>query len=139
MPTRLAALEECRQAFAAFRAHPQTCEQLRRFLPEGFTVAELSHAAHEFLCCPQCFRPATQQLIDLSFDGCVELLCSRSEVQKTDAARFERIERSCGQEQASCVSIADRRYDVRRDDGRHDAEPHFSQRELRCLYADGNV
>ena len=53
--------------------------------------------------------------------------------------RFECIERRRGQEQASGLAIADRRDDIRRNGGRHDAEPHFGQRELRRLRADGDV
>jgi hypothetical protein len=53
----------------------------------------LGHPTHELLRCAQCLRPTTQELIDLSFDSRIKLLCSRREVQESDAARFRCIEK----------------------------------------------
>ena len=108
-------------------------------LREHIAVAELRHAAHELFRGAQSFGSAAQEVIDLRLDHRVELLCSRRKVQQTDAACFGCLERRGGQEQTPCMSIADRRDDIGRDDRRHDAEPHLRQCELRSLHADRDV
>src|SRR5205823_11207699 len=119
-PCGRALVEECAQAFLAFRAGAQPRCKLRRFV-SAWTVA------NQLLRCARGFGPGAEQLADDALDRLVQFV--RELVDEAGPEGGLGVETLAGQEEPPRCRGPDAREDERRDHGRNDPELDLREAE----------